>query len=83
MDLNSIQNALRRQPFRPFAMCLADGRTVDIRHPEYVATNKRVAIVIDDDSFTQTIELLLIVSLQELKSPSAGGNGSHGKKPKR
>ena len=82
MDLNSIRDALRRQPFRPFAMCLADGRSVEIRHPECVAMNKRIVIVIDDNSFTQTIEPLLVVSLEELKKPPKGGNGSHGKKPK-
>jgi hypothetical protein len=83
MDYNSLQNALRRQPFRPFSLCLADGRTVEIRHPEYMAMNKRVVIVIDDDSFTQTIEQLLIVSLEELRHPPKGGNGAHGKRPKR
>ncbi len=83
MDLNSIRDALRRQPFRPFAMRLADGRSVEIRHPECVAMNKRILIVIDDDSFTQTLEPLLIVSLEKLKQPPKGGNGAHGKKPKR
>jgi hypothetical protein len=83
MDLNSVRDALRRQPFRPFVMCLADGRSVEIRHPECVAMNKRILIVVADDSFTQTLEPLLIVSLEELKQPPKGGNGSHGKRPKR
>ncbi len=81
MDLNSIQNALRRQPFLPFAMCLADGRRLDVRHPECVAMNKRIVIVIDDDSFRTTLEPLLIVSLEELKQTPKGGNGSQKKTP--
>lgn len=80
MDLNSIRDALRRQPFQPFAMCLADGRRVEVRHPECVAMNKRVVLMIDDDSFTTTFEPLLIVSLEELKQPPKSGNGSHKKK---
>lgn len=48
-----------------------------------MAMNKRVVVVIDDDSFTQTIEQLLIVSLEELRQPPKGGNGAHGRKPKR
>jgi hypothetical protein len=83
MDVNSIQDELRRQPFRPFSMCLADGRSIEIRRPECMAMNKRVVVVIDDESFTQTIEQLLIVSLEELRRPPKGGNGAHGRKPKR
>ena len=77
--LNSIRDALRRQPFQPFAMCLADGRRVEVRHPEYVAMNKRIVVVVDDDSFTMTIEPLLIVSLEQLKQPPKSANGSHKK----
>ena len=40
MDLNSIRNALREQPFRPFELCLADGRRVLVKHPEFVAMNR-------------------------------------------
>lgn len=83
MDFNSLQNAVRRQPFRPINLCLADGRTVEIRHPECMAMNKRVVIIIDDNSFTQTIEQLSIVSLEDLRQPPKGGNGAHGRKPKR
>ena len=42
-----------------------------------------VVVFVDDDSFTQTFEPLLIVSLEELKQPPKGGNGTHRKKPKR
>jgi hypothetical protein len=28
MDLQGIREALRRQPFEPFSICLADGRSV-------------------------------------------------------
>ena len=50
--------------------------------PECVAMNKRVVIMIDDDSRTTTLEPIFIVSLEELKLPPKRGNGEHKKKPK-
>jgi hypothetical protein len=81
MDLNSIRTALKQQPFQQFELCLADGRRVPVKHPEFVAMNKRIVIVTDENSDTKILEPLLIVSL-ELSAPS-GGNGQHKRKPKR
>jgi hypothetical protein len=82
MDLNSIRSALKAEPFRPLELCLADGRRVPVTHPEFVAMNNRVVVVLDEESFSKTIESLLIVSLEPLPEPRGGGNGSHKKKPK-
>jgi hypothetical protein len=82
MDLNSIRNALREQPFRPFELHLADGRRVPVTHPEFVAMNQRIVIVTDEQSATKILEPLLIVSLEPLAAPRKGGNGTHRKKPK-
>ena len=80
MDLNSIRNALREQPFRPFELCLADGRRIPVTHPEFVAMNQRIVIVTDEQSATKTLEPLLIVSLEPLPTSSNGGNGSRKKR---
>jgi hypothetical protein len=80
MDLNSIRHALREQPFRPFELCLADGRRVQVKHPEFVAMNQRIVIVTDEESATKIIEPLLIVSLEPLPAKGKGGNGSSKKK---
>jgi hypothetical protein len=82
MDLNSIRNALREQPFRPFELWLADGRRVPVHHPEFVAMNNRVVVVLDEESFSKTIEPLLIVSIEPLSEPAKGGNGTHKKRRK-
>ncbi len=66
MDLNSIRSALTRQPFRQFELCLADGRRVPVKHPEFVALNQRIVIVTDEESATKFLEPLLIVSLEPL-----------------
>jgi hypothetical protein len=76
MDLNSIRNALRKEPFQPFDLCLADGRRVSVRHPEFVAMNNRVVVVLDEQSYSTTIEPLLIVSLEHSNGPHKGTNGS-------
>jgi hypothetical protein len=79
VDLNSIRNALREQPFRPFDLCLADGRRVAVKHPEFVARNKRIVVVLDEVSYSTTIEPLLIVSL-ESAATKKNGNGKRGGK---
>jgi hypothetical protein len=76
MDLNSIRNALHEQPFKPFELCLADGRRVPVKHPEFVAMNQRIVIVTDEESNTKILEPLLVVSLEPPAGKRKGGNGS-------
>ena len=71
MDLNSIRNALRAQPFQPFDLCLADGRRVAVMHPEFVAMTNRIVVVLDEHNFSKTIEPLLIVSLEPTPAPGS------------
>ena len=82
MDLNSIRDALHREPFQPFDLCLADGRRVPVTHPEFVAMTNRIVVVLDKDSYSKTIELLLIVSLEPIRAPDKGENGRHKKRPR-
>lgn len=63
MDIQGIREAVRREPFEPFAMRLADGRSLPVPHPEFVAAHPRRVIVIAEDGSWSVIEPLLIVSL--------------------
>ena len=85
MDIAGIRETLRRRPFEPFIMRLADGRALEVRHQEFVAVGNRRIIVISNDKAESwsVIEPLLIVSLDSISKPPKGGNGSHGRKPKR
>jgi hypothetical protein len=65
MDLNTIRRALRDEPFQPFSLLLADGRTETIKHPEFVALGSRIVAVVREDNSVTTIEPLLIVSLDK------------------
>ena len=80
MDLNTIREAIRKQPFEPFTLHLADGRIERVNHPEFVAIGTRIVVVVREDNSFTTIEPLLVVSL-ELDAPKKkNGNGSAKKK---
>ena len=75
MDLSSIRDAVRREPFREFDLHLADGRVVSVKHPEFVAMTNRIVVVAGEDNSVAILEPLLIVSL-EVHQRSTRGNGS-------
>ncbi len=75
MDIAGVREALHQQPFEPFAIRLADGRSLTVRHPDFVAlTSRRVIVGAEDDSWS-IIEPLLIVSLDSLPKQGKGKNG--------
>lgn len=70
-----ILSYLRSEPFRPFQIRVAGGRTYEIRHPEMVRVGKNSLIVftfVSDDPQIydrwETTSLLLIESLAHLES---------------
>ena len=36
LSREDLAAALTRQPFEPFRLCLSDGKTYDVRHPDLV-----------------------------------------------
>ena len=80
MDLNTIRQALREEPFKPFTLHLADGRKESVGHPEFVAVGSRVVAVVRDDNSVTTIEPLLIVSLETEPIKKKRRNGAPKKK---
>jgi hypothetical protein len=63
MDINGIKQALHKEPFEPFTIRLADGRGLDVPHPDFVAIAPRRVIVVAQDNSWTVVEPLLIVSL--------------------
>jgi len=80
MDPQGIVEALRRQPFEPFLMRLADGRSLSVTHPESVAVGTHRVIVVKPDDSWAVIEPLLIVSLDY---NGASGDRSRGRKSRK
>jgi len=63
MDINGIKQALHKEPFEPFTIRLADGRGLEVPHPDFVAVAPRRVIVVARDNSWTVVEPLLIVSL--------------------
>ncbi len=80
MDIEGLREALRKQPFEPFEIRLADGRSLPVRHPEFVALGKRRIVVLAEDDSWSFIEPLLIVSLDSLSRAKGSGNSRRGRK---
>lgn len=65
MDANTLREALRKQPFKPFVIRLADGRQFDVPHPDFVAVSQRTVVVISPQTEgVSVLEPLLIISLE-------------------
>lgn len=66
MTGEQLRNFHRAQPFKPFVIHLADGRSVDVRHPEMLAYAfpARSFAVWTKDSYS-VIDLLLVTELKQ------------------
>lgn len=80
MDIKLVREALHREPVKPFSMRLADGRSLPIRHPDFVALGERRVVVIGEDDSTSLLEPLLIIS-HDFKSQS--GPQDNGRRPRK
>ena len=72
MDIAGVREALRKEPFQPFSIRLAEGRSIAVSHPEFVAVGPRRIIVVAADNSWSVVEPLLIVSL-DYDSDEGGG----------
>ena len=73
MDLQGIREAIKRHPFEPFRMCLADGRKLAIKHPEAVAVGRRRLIVVQPNDSWTVVEPLMVVSLDYMGTTRGNG----------
>ena len=75
MGIEGVRQAIRKRPFEPFALRLADGRSLPMTHPEFVAIGPRRIIVVSEDDSWSVIKPLLIVSLDYVANNGGRGNG--------
>jgi hypothetical protein len=75
MTIEQLRNLYNAQPFRPFVIHLADGRSVPVNHREFVMTvpSGRTVVVAQPDDSLNIIDLLLVTDL-EIK-PATNGSG--------
>ena len=76
MDVAGVREALHRQPFEPFVIRLADGRSLPVQHPDFVAVGTRRIVVVGEDDSTLMIAPLLIVSLDYHRAKNNRDNDS-------
>ena len=66
MTTEQLRKIHQARPFKPFRVHLADGRQLDVSHPEFLAhspTGRTIMIANPDESF-EVVDLLLVVSLE-------------------
>lgn len=76
MTIEQLRRVYKAQPFRPFIIHLVDGRTVPVRHPEFVLpapTGDTVVVYQPDESF-KVIDLLQVTDL--VVGPAPAGSGA-------
>lgn len=76
MILEQLRKAYRTHPFRPFTICLTDGRKVPVLHPEYLSVSPgatRTFIVWGQGEDYDVVDLLLVKSLQFKTAHSQNG----------
>ncbi len=66
MTIEQIRTAYDAQPFRPFVMHLADGRSIPVMHREFImsAPSGRTINVYQSDDTLNIIDLLLVTDLE-------------------
>jgi hypothetical protein len=71
MTIEQLRKMHQTRPFEPFEIYLADGRTIDVDHPEFLSQSpagRTISIGMPDGTH-QVIDLLLVTSLK----PKANG----------
>ena len=68
MTTGEFRKHLRALTFVPFSIHLADGRKIDVHHPENALLNElgRTAAAVNNEGVIETIDLLLVTSLRPL-----------------
>jgi hypothetical protein len=66
MTIDQLRSVLNAVPFRPFAIHLADGSQIRVRHPDFLAQSPtgRTIVVYRDDDTHSIVDLLLVTELK-------------------
>ncbi len=74
MTIEQLRAAHQARPFQPFTIHVADGRSFNVPHAEFLSQSPtgRVITVFKSDDTCEIIDLLLVTSLAvQTKSPAA------------
>ncbi len=78
MTVEQLRNFHKAQPFRPFTIHLADGRSIPVPHSEFLSHSPsgRTAIVYHPDDTWSVIDLLLVTELRAQPESAAKAAGA-------
>lgn len=65
MQASEFQSVYRAEPFKPFVINMADGRSVSVGHPEFIAVspNGRTAVVFEENGSFEIVDVMLVTSI--------------------
>ena len=68
VTVEQLQATQHAQPFRPYRIHMADGRSLDVHHPDFVARSPtgRTIVAYKNDDTSEIVDLLLVASLEVL-----------------
>jgi hypothetical protein len=77
MTIEQLRQAHQAQPYVPFSLHLADGKQLEVPHPEFLSHSEtgRTVIVHDQGERWNVIDLLLVTRLEFDRSRVSGQNG--------
>jgi hypothetical protein len=77
MTIEQLRGTREANPFRPFTIHLADGRSLRVPHRDYLSTSPggRTVIVYQAGEAFSIIDLLLVTKLAIEDAPTAAGGG--------
>lgn len=66
MTIDKVKEVTSAEPFQPFTIHLADGRSVPVVHPEYLITSPqgRTVVVYQPDDAMNIIDVRLVTDLE-------------------
>lgn len=66
MTIEKLREVLHAQPFEPFTMHVADGRSVPVKHPDFVSVYPagRIVHVFHEDGRSEFIDFVLVTSTE-------------------
>ncbi|HEY7424778.1 MAG TPA: hypothetical protein VH682_11160 [Gemmataceae bacterium] len=77
MTAEQLRTMRDANPFRPFTIHLADGRTLAVPHRDFVSqspSGRTIIVYRPDDTFS-VVDLYLVTEL-EVQMPTASGDGA-------
>ena len=64
MTNKDFREPLHTTPFRPYTICLADGRELRVVSPDFVAVGPEVAVVYGEKGERNIIDLMLVTAIR-------------------